>query len=111
MPRQGLKTALQGLVCLSLWDDKDKAFSWRIGPQAQIVEKSIGINDLKEASGHIAIASGQEYFPFCCSKLSLEVFNAWVCWPTQSMNAHLDHHLSNVIKHPKNSASRCPYRP
>jgi hypothetical protein len=77
---------------MSLWDDKDKTSSWRVGPKTQVVEKSVGIDDLKEASRHITITSREQCCPFCWPELSLEVFDVRVCRSTQSINAHLNHH-------------------
>ena len=80
MPHQGLKSGLQRIISLSLWDDKDNALKRRIGPQSKIVEMAIGINDFQEASGHIATTCRQQDCTFSIAKLALEVLNRWSCF-------------------------------
>jgi hypothetical protein len=87
MPHQGLKSGLQGLVSLSLWDDKDNALKRRIGPQSKIVKMAVGIDDFQEASGHIATACRQQDGAFSITKGALKVLNRWSCFADH-------HHLS-----------------
>lgn len=90
MPRQGLRSGLQGLVSLSLWYHKDNALKRRRRPQSKIVEMTVSINDLKEASRHISASSRQQGLPFSISKLALKVLYVWT-----SSTCH--HHLSKKL--------------
>lgn len=94
MPHQGLKSGLQATIILSLWDDKDNALKRCIGPQSKIVKMSVGIDDLHEASGHIATACRQQDGAFSIAQLALEVLNRWSCFT--------DHHHA----FPKNQATK-----
>lgn len=94
MPRQGLKSGLQGLVCLSLWDDKDNALKRRTGPQSKIIKMPIGIDDFQEASGHITTACRQQDGAFSITELALKVLNRWSCLADH-------HHASKKYLSPK----------
>ena len=90
MPRQGIKTGLQGIVSLSLWYDKDNALKRRRRPQSKIVEMTVDIDDLKKASRHITASSSQQGLPFSISKLALKVL-----YVRTSSTCH--HHLSKKL--------------
>jgi hypothetical protein len=106
MPHQGLKTGLQGTIIMSLWDDKDNALKRRIGPQSKIVKMPVRIDDLKEASGHIATTCRQQDGTFCITKLALEVLNRWSCFADHH-HASKKYSTKKVIHRlsPKNSAT------
>lgn len=107
MPRQGLKSGLQGLVSLSLWDDKDNALKRRIGPQSKIVEMPIGIDDFQEASRDVATACRQQDGAFSITELALEVLNRWSCLADhQHISQKVIHRLSpKKLSNPKTPAT------
>jgi hypothetical protein len=103
MPRQGLKSGLQATIILGLWDNKDNALKWRIGPQSKIVEMPIGIDDLHEASRHITAACRQQDGAFSIAELALEVLNRWSCFAdhhclSKKVSDQESHHIKNVIE-------------
>lgn len=80
MPYQRPQTGLQATIILRLWDDKDNALKRRIGPQSKIVEMTVGIDDLQEASRDVATACRQQDGTFSITEGALEVLNRWSCF-------------------------------
>lgn len=106
MPHQGLKSGLQATIILGLWDNKDNALKWRIGPQSKIVEMPVGINDFQESSRHITAACRQQDGAFSIAELALEVLNRWSCFADHH-HASKKYSTKKVIHRlsPKNSAT------
>ena len=52
------------------------------GPQAEVVEVRVGIDDLHEPFAHVAFTSRQQDAPLRITKTPLEVPRVIRCWPT-----------------------------